>query len=136
VALAHRCPPSGTAFSVGALIIAADGTEISRGWSRDVDPVVHAEESALLRAADDPRVRGATLYTSLEPCSHRASRPRPCARLVLDAAIARVVLAWREPDTFVRGAHGSELLVEAGVEVVEIPDLAEAALAPNRHLLG
>lgn len=136
VALAGRCPPSATAFSVGAIVVAADGREIARGWSRDVDGVVHAEESALLRAAGDPALRGATVYSSLEPCSMRASRPVPCARLLLDAGVARVVIAWREPDTFVPGARGAELLAEGGVEVVEVPDLAAAALAPNRHLVG
>lgn len=134
IRLAHRCPPSDTAFSVGAVIVAADGTEIARGWSRDTDAAVHAEESALHRAAGDPRLRAATLYTSLEPCSRRASRPVPCAWLVLDSGIARVVLAWREPDVFVPGARGAELLTRGGVEVVELPDLAGAALAPNTHL--
>lgn len=136
VALAHCCPPSRTAFSVGAIVVAADGTEIARGWSRDVDAVVHAEESALLRAAGDARLVGSTVYSSLEPCSARASRPVPCARLLVDAGVARVVLAWREPDLFVPGARGAELLAGSGVEVVEVPELARAALAPNRHLVG
>ncbi|MGQ0576422.1 MAG: deaminase [Pseudonocardia sp.] len=135
IALAHRCPPSGTAFSVGAVIIAAGEVEIARGWSRDTGPAVHAEESALRRAAGDPRLLGATLYSSVEPCSHRASRPVPCARLALDAGITRVVIAWREPDLFVTGACGAQLLARAGVEVVELPDLAAAARAPNAHLL-
>lgn len=134
IALAHRCPPSRTAFSVGAVLVDAEGAEIARGWSRDVDPTVHAEESVLARAAGDPRLRTATLYSSLEPCSARASRPVPCARLVVAAGVPRVVIAWREPDVFVPGARGVELLTEAGVTVVELPDLAAAALAPNAHL--
>ena len=136
VALARHCPPSATAFSVGAIVVAADGREIARGWSRDVDAVVHAEESALQRAAGDPGLRGATVYSSLEPCSMRASRPVPCAQLIVAAGVARVVLAWREPEVFVPAARGAELLVAGGVEVVELPELADAALAPNRHILG
>ncbi|GAA2296117.1 dihydrofolate reductase family protein [Streptomyces kunmingensis] len=135
--LAVRCPPSETAFSVGAVIVAADGTELARGHSREAgDPVVHAEEAALGKlAAGDPRLAGATVYSSLEPCAHRASRPKPCARLIVDAGVRRVVTAWREPDTFVPGADGIGVLADAGVAVAEVPELAEAAVRPNRHLV-
>uniref|UniRef100_UPI002FDBD909 dihydrofolate reductase family protein n=1 Tax=Streptomyces sp. IBSBF 2806 TaxID=2903529 RepID=UPI002FDBD909 len=73
--LAERCPPSETAFSVGAVIVAADGTELARGHSReDGDPVVHAEEAALAKLDPaDPRLRTATVYSSLEPCARRSS---------------------------------------------------------------
>ena len=135
--LAAECPPSRTAFSVGAVIVAEDGTELARGWSREGDdPVVHAEEAALGKlAGDDPRLAGATVYSSLEPCAHRASRPKPCARLIVEAGVRRVVTAWREPDTFVPGADGIGVLASAGVVVVEVPELADAAMLPNRHLL-
>lgn len=136
--LAERCPPSDTAFSVGAVVVAADGTELARGHSREAgDPVVHAEEAALAKLEPgDPRLPGATVYSSLEPCARRASRPAPCARLILDAGVRRVVTAWREPDTFVTGADGSGLLAARGVEVVVLPEHEERAKAPNRHLPG
>lgn len=134
--LAALCPPSSTAFSVGAVIVAADGTELARSYSRERDPHDHAEEGALAKLADaDPRLAGATIYSSLEPCARRASRPRPCAQLIWDAGIHRVVSAWSEPDTFVPGADGNELLQEAGATVIEMPEYADAAQAPNRHLL-
>ncbi|MBV7668808.1 hypothetical protein STHAL_04755 [Streptomyces halstedii] len=89
-------------------------------------------EGALARLpADDPRLAGATLYSSLEPCAARSSRPRPCARLVLDSGIRRVVVAWREPDTFVVGADGARILADAGVTVIELPAYADAAKAPD-----
>ena len=133
VDLAHRSPRSSTAFAVGAVIVGARGDEIARGWSRDVDPVVHAEESALLRAGAE--ARGATLYSSLEPCSKRASRPgATCTSLILAAGIPRVVIAWREPDLFVT-CEGVALLTAAGVEVVELPAFAGRARAANAHLL-
>ncbi|HVT67559.1 MAG TPA: dCMP deaminase, partial [Trebonia sp.] len=71
VSLARQCPPSATAFSVGAVVVAADGTELARGFSREGgDPVVHAEEAALAKLAPgDPRLAGATVYSTLEPCS-------------------------------------------------------------------
>ncbi len=135
--LAAQCPPSRTAFSVGAVIVAADGTELARGHSREGgDPVVHAEEAALAKLDPaDPRLAAATVYSSLEPCARRASRPAPCARLILDAGVRRVVTAWREPDTFVTAADGNAVLAAEGVDVVVLPDYEERAKAPNAHLL-
>ncbi|MFF9489967.1 dihydrofolate reductase family protein [Streptomyces sp. NPDC014676] len=136
--LAAGCPPSQTAFSVGAVVVAADGTELARGHSREgTDPVVHAEEAALAKVdPTDPRLVTATVYSSLEPCARRASRPAPCARLVLDAGVRRVVTAWREPDTFVAGADGSGVLAAGGATVVVLPEHEDRAKAPNGHLLG
>lgn len=136
--LASLCPPSQTAFSVGAVVVAADGTELARGYSREgADDVVHAEEAALAKIdARDPRLASATVYSSLEPCARRASRPAPCARLILDAGVRRVVTAWREPDTFVASADGNGLLTAEGVEVVVLPEFEERAKAPNLHLPG
>ncbi|MFJ7905001.1 dihydrofolate reductase family protein [Streptomyces sp. NPDC096198] len=136
--LAAQCPPSATAFSVGAVIVAADGTELARAHSREGgDPVVHAEEAALAKLDPaDPRLATATVYSSLEPCARRSSRPAPCARLILDAGVRRVVTAWREPDTFVAAADGNALLTAAGVDVVLLPGHEEAAKAPNAHLLS
>ncbi|UGT59307.1 deaminase [Nocardia asteroides] len=135
IALARLSPPSATAFSVGAVLV-ADGIELATGYSRELHEKNHAEEAALAKlAADDPRLRLATLYSTLEPCSQRATASRrPCTRRVLDAGIPRVVIAWREPATFVADCVGVELLRQHGVEVVELPELAEAARAVNRHL--
>ncbi|MDN3262189.1 dihydrofolate reductase family protein [Streptomyces sp. CSDS2] len=136
--LAALCPPSRTAFSVGAVVVAADGTELARGHSREGgDPVVHAEEAALAKTDPaDPRLSGATVYSSLEPCARRASRPAPCAELILRAGVRRVVTAWREPDTFVESADGTGVLTAAGARVVVLPELEEVAKAPNAHLPG
>lgn len=135
VDLAWQSPPSDAAYSVGAVIVAADGTELSRGFSREDDPHVHAEESALGKlAADDPRLPGATIYSTVEPCSRRKSRPRSCTQLIIAARLSRVVIAWREPSLFVADCQGAELLEQAGLSVVELPGFAERAAAPNRHL--
>ncbi len=133
VELAWRCTPSDAAFSVGALVVGADRTVLADGWSRRTDPAEHAEEAALATLAAVPP--GTTVYSSLEPCSARASRPRTCTELIIAAGVARVVFAWREPSLFV-DCDGAELLRAAGVEVVELPELAGAAREPNRHLLG
>lgn len=135
IELAHQCPPSPGAFSVGAIIVDQHSEEISRGYSRETDIHIHAEELALAKlASDDPCLKVATIYSTLEPCSQRKSRPRTCTQLILEAGIPRVVMAWREPSLFVADCQGCELLTNAGVAVVEISDLAEEAQAPNSHL--
>ncbi|AOS63442.1 cytidine/deoxycytidylate deaminase family protein [Actinoalloteichus hymeniacidonis] len=136
IALADRCPPSTHAFSVGAIIADASGEVIATGYSRATDPHDHAEEVALAGlSATDPRLVGATIYSSLEPCSTRASRPRSCTSLILDTPISRVVFAWREPALFV-DCQGAELLRGADREVVELPEFAPQARRPNAHLVG
>ena len=136
VELSRNCPPSTTAFSVGAVIVDETGEEIATGYSRETDDTVHAEEAALAKLApDDPRLATATIYSSLEPCSVRKSRPRPCARLILDAGIRRVVFTYREPSTFVVG-EGAEELTAAGVTVVERPELTDEVREINRLQLG
>jgi pyrimidine deaminase RibD-like protein len=138
VSLARRCPPSDTAFSVGAVIVDADGAELSRGFSREGgDPLVHAEESALGKLSPgDPRLAGATIYSTIEPCSQRKSRPRTCTELIIAAGLRRVVIAWREPALFVADCQGYELLSRAGLTVTELPEFAADAAAPNRHLIS
>ncbi len=136
IKLSRRCPPAEGAFSVGAIVVDADGKELSRGYSRETDPHVHAEEAALAKLPlDDSRLPGATMYSTLEPCSERRSRPITCSELVLRAGIRRVVIAWREPDIFV-DCVGVEKLRASGVTVVELLDMKDQARSVNAHLLG
>ena len=142
VELSRSCPPAQGAYSVGALLVASDGTILSTGFSREMlaglgDPDRnHAEEVALAKpgVADDPRRLTATLYTSLEPCSPRASRPLNCTDHILAAGIPRVVLALREP-ALLAVCDGADRLRAAGVEVVELPALAPLVREVNSHLL-
>ena len=133
VAEALRCTPIPTAYCVGSIIVAADGTELARGYSRETDVSCHAEEVALARAGADPRLAEATLYASLEPCGVRRSRPVPCARLIVASPLRRVVYALREPPTLAPGG-GAEILRAAGVTVLELPDLAGGVRAANPQL--
>jgi riboflavin biosynthesis pyrimidine reductase/pyrimidine deaminase RibD-like protein len=142
VELSRSCPPVTGAYSVGAIVTDAQGSIISTGYSREPlrglgDPDKnHAEEVALAKLApDDPRLKGSTIYTSLEPCSPRASRPRSCTDLILAAGIPRVVLALREP-ALLALCDGADRLTAAGVDVVELPELADQVRAVNAHLLG
>jgi pyrimidine deaminase RibD-like protein len=142
--LARRCLPSDSAFSVGAIIVSAEGEILSTGYSREQQDHDHAEEVALRKLAErtlgegkpapDPRLRHATIYSSLVPCGARASRPVTCVQHIIAVGIPRVVFAWREPRIFTDG-QGAEQLLAAGVTVIEIPDLAAAARSANAHLL-
>ncbi len=116
--------------------MAADGTLLASGFSREADPRDHAEEAALAKVPPgDPRLPTATLYTSLEPCGARASRPRTCAELIIASGLRRVVYAWREPPLLAAGG-GDPQLRAAGAVVMEVPGLAAEARAVNAHLTG
>jgi pyrimidine deaminase RibD-like protein len=132
--LSLSCPDSDT-FKVGAIVVSADGTVLATGYSGEEDPKDHAEEVAIRRLArDDPRLPKATIYSSLEPCSTRASRPITCTELIVAAGIGRVVLAWREPQVFV-DCEGVEILTARGIEVVELSEYADQVREINAHLL-
>jgi 5-amino-6-(5-phosphoribosylamino)uracil reductase len=136
IELAKRCPPSQTAFSVGAVIVGADGAPLATGFSRETDPHDHAEEAALAKLPPgDPRLAGATIYSSLEPCGVRASRSRPCAELIIAAGLRRAVYAWQEPPLLAAGG-GARMLRAAGISVTQLPELAAEARAVNAHLTG
>ena len=141
IELSRLCPPSESAFSVGAVIVAEDGEVLATGFSREQEEHDHAEEVALRKLAGrklgfgDPRLRRATIYSSLVPCGARASRPVTCVQHILAAQIPRDVFAWREPPVVTAG-DGADQLRAAGVEVIELPDLAARARAVNAHLLA
>jgi diaminohydroxyphosphoribosylaminopyrimidine deaminase/5-amino-6-(5-phosphoribosylamino)uracil reductase len=131
------CPPVANAYSVGAILVEDFGTgkEMAYGYSRETNNAIHAEEAALAKVAkDDPRLRYAAIYSTLEPCTERKRSLVCCARFIIALNIPRVVIAWREPSLFVTECRGYELLTDAGIEVVEMPEFTEAAKAVNSHL--
>ena len=98
--------------SVGAVIL-RDGVIVGQGWTQDGGRP-HAERVALDEAKD--LARGATMYVTLEPCSHYGKTP-PCANAIVAAGISRVVCALEDPDPRVAG-KGYDILRKAGVDVV------------------
>src|SRR3979490_489517 len=92
--------------------VGRDGVLVGRGW-REAGGRPHAEPEALRRAGE--AARGATLYVTLEPCSHIGKSP-PCADAIMAAGIARVVSAIEDPNPEVAG-QGHARLRAAGITV-------------------
>src|SRR6266550_2402065 len=97
--------------AVGAVVV-KDGVVVGRGWTQPGGRP-HAEPEALRRAGE--AARGATLYVTLEPCSHVGKSP-PCADAIMAAGIARVVSAIADPNPEVAG-QGHARLRAAGITV-------------------
>src|SRR5512135_1594586 len=97
--------------AVGAVIV-KDGIILARGWTQQTGRP-HAEVEALHRAKK--AAEGATMYVTLEPCSHQGKTP-PCADAIVRAGIARVVSALEDPNPEVSG-QGHERLRAKGVAV-------------------
>lgn len=96
---------------VGCVVV-REGRVVGSGWhERAGQP--HAEINALNAAGLN--ARGATIYVTLEPCSHYGRTP-PCVEALKHAGIARVVMAMKDPNPLVSG-KGSELLGQSGIEV-------------------
>ena len=112
--------------AVGAVVV-KDGVIVGRGWTQPGGRP-HAEPEALGRAGD--AARGATLYVTLEPCSHVGKSP-PCADAIIAAGIARVVSAIEDPNPEVAG-QGHARLRAAGIVV----DIGLGALEAARDHAG
>src|SRR5882762_10155057 len=112
--------------AVGAVVVRHDGEPVivGRGWTQPGGRP-HAETEALRRAG--PAVRGATLYATLEPCSHHGKTP-PCTDAIMAAGIVRVVSAIEDPNTRVAG-RGHALLRASGIAVEVGLGAAEARRA-------
>lgn len=99
---------------VGAVIVDNNSRIIGEGYHRRCGEL-HAEPNAINSVADKSLLRDATMYVTLEPCSHYGKTP-PCARRIIDEGIPRVVVGCLDPFEKVAG-RGVAMLREAGVEV-------------------
>lgn len=116
--------------SVGAVIVDEGSQEvISRGWTQPGGRP-HAETEAINRAGD--RARGATIYVTLEPCSHHGKTP-PCAEGIIAAGLSRAVVAILDPDPRVSG-RGLRMLRDAGLYVKRGVLAAEANWLTRGHI--
>ena len=114
LALAERSRGRTTPNPNVGCVIVRDSRVVGRGWTqRGGRP--HAEAMALAAAGE--KSRGATCYATLEPCAHESPRGPACSDLLVEAGVARVVVALGDPDPRTDGA-GITRLREAGIEVV------------------
>ncbi|KAK4058592.1 hypothetical protein OIO90_000036 [Microbotryomycetes sp. JL221] len=136
---AQKCIATPTAFCVGAIITSSSGTILSSGYSRELPGNTHAEQCAIDKIgspiASRPLLEGASLYTTMEPCSERLSGNEPCAQRILKTPIKTVYIGVLEPKDFVADCQGVKLLLDDGrqVFVVDDAELAQECLREARR---
>ncbi len=126
---------SAARYRVGAVVVTTDGGEFE-GYTGETAPENHAEEEAIAKAlAAGANLKGATIYSTIEPCTKRGSKPESCTDLIICHGMGRAVFALREPDRFVR-CEGVRKLVAAGIEVTEMAAYAPDVIRINSHVLS
>ncbi len=118
---------------VGAVIVSEDSRILGEGWHGGYGGP-HAEVHAFrdVHAQDEPLLRQATIYVTLEPCSHYGKTP-PCALLLVEKGIHRAVVGCGDPNPKVAG-RGIRILRDAGIEVTE-DVLRDECMAINKRFM-
>jgi diaminohydroxyphosphoribosylaminopyrimidine deaminase/5-amino-6-(5-phosphoribosylamino)uracil reductase len=120
--------------AVGCVLVSPTGKIIGQGHTQAVGSA-HAEVMALRdAAANGESTIGATAYVTLEPCSHFGRTP-PCCNALIEAKVAKVVIALLDPNPLVAG-KGVELLQKAGIEVEVLPVDHPQAIAAKELMIG
>ncbi len=116
---------------VGCVIVSKEGEKIGQGYHEHYGQA-HAEVNAVDSVKDKSRLEGATVYVSLEPCSHHGKTP-PCSDMLAELPIDRVVVAMEDPSPKVNG-KGVQQLREAGI-TVDVGLMREEAERLNEFFL-
>ncbi len=116
---------------VGCIILDADGNKIGEGYHKKIGEA-HAEVNAVRSIKDASTLKNATVYVTLEPCSHYGKTP-PCASMLAQLPIKRVVVGHKDPNTKVNG-KGISILREKGI-VVDVGILEEECERLNEYFI-
>ena len=131
----RRSVPCATAYRVGAVVVTADGEHFA-GYTHESRPTSHAEQEAVDKALKaGAGLRGATIYSSMEPCTSRKSEPESCSQLIVRHGFARAVFALFEPDCLA-DCDGVSYLRSHGVRVDVMPRYADDVVLINSHICG
>ena len=116
---------------VGCVIVSPRGETVGWGYHHQCGGP-HAEVVALRRAGE--RARGATLYCTLEPCDHTGRTP-PCTKAIIDAGLARVVIARRDPNPIAACGVAPHVATPQAAKVY-FPRSAMRMLRNSRSVVG
>ena len=131
----RRSVPCATAYRVGAVVVTVKG-EIFAGYTHESRPTSHAEQEAVEKAlASGVDLRGAAVYSSMEPCTSRKSESESCSQLIVRHGFARAVFAFFEPE-YLAHCDGVSYLRSHGVRVDVMPRYADDVVRINSHICG
>jgi len=117
---------------VGA-VVARDGVVLATAFRGEMKPGEHAEYTLLERKLQDIDLEGATLYSTLEPCTHRNHPKIACTERVISRKLKRVVIGTLDPNSKIRGL-GELRMQDAGIEITRFePDLVLQLRALNKE---
>ena len=134
IEVSRNCTPCPSCYRVGAVIVTADGQHFT-GYTHESSATHHAEQEAIAKALKTGAdLRGGSIYSSMEPCSKRASEPESCTEQILRYGFKHVAFALYEPGCFVK-CHGAARLRDAGVDLRVYPELGCKVEEINAHLL-
>jgi pyrimidine deaminase RibD-like protein len=136
IEISKQTRPSEARFSVGAVLVDQNRSFVASGFTNELGDGWHAEAVAIKKALDGGfNPKGASIYSSLEPCSIRASGKESCTALLIEKEIVRVIFALSEPPIFVVG-EGAKKLKQAGIKIEQVNSLEKSVIEINKHLLS